>query len=221
MDGGNASDWIRAAEKHGKDLSWLYQDKEKAREDLAQLGIPQTEFYVFEGEQLNLPELVALFNGSDYFCRLFPKEAEMERPYRLHISSHEQLKEFCSQHDLSKYRIHLAKREGIVYIGSITAKDDGVGEPGKCIVELIKGDGPDLFHGEKTPFSAELSPTRAIQYRGTQIPSEAERRIISRALNIVGGLSHPFPGYYEFGVLQNGGILFFNYQSPESAYAKI
>ena len=127
MSEGNSSEWIAAAEKRGHDLSWLYQDKEKAREDLARLGIPQTEFYIFEREQLNSPELSAIFDGADYVCRLFPSEHGLLRPYRLHLSSLQELKEFCSEHDMSKYRIHLAKREGIIYIGSIAAKDGNVG----------------------------------------------------------------------------------------------
>ena len=121
----------------------------------------------------------------------------------------------------------LVERGNVTHAGSIIAKDDDVGIPGKCIVELVEGTGEDLFHALKTPVTAtvdfpKINWFRAIRYSGSKIqPTEEEERLIWRAIRMVGGLKHPFPGYYEFDVYDRTRIVFRRYQDSKSEYAKL
>ncbi len=164
----------------------------------------------------------SVFYGHGYFCRLIPKGGA-HRPFALKISSYEELRRFCSLYEICDYdTIQLVSEPGTVtHTGAIIAMDEGMGVQGHCIVELVEGNGPDLFHGHKTPVRAEVGFDRCIKYDNSTIKTlPKDREIIYGALKYIGWPKHPIAGYYEFMVI-DWKILFRNYQNPSSAYGII
>jgi len=224
MGKGNSSNWISEGSLAGIDLSFLYQDKSKIYEVLEVLGLPTVERYSFRVDDLDLNSLKELFEeDKTYFCRLVPRGKDTIRPYKLNMESWDELWFFLASYNLRDYReLHLVKKEEILYTGSIIARKGKEGvELDRCVVELVEGEGPELFHGLRRPIHAEVRETGTIGYRDREESFEKERRIIYRALKMIGGPKHPFPGYYEFEVGLENIILFRNYQAPESTYAAI
>ena len=87
----------------------------------------------------------------------------------------------------------------------------------KGIIELVRGDGPDITHGHKIPVTADVK--EGIYYRNEV--DEREKNIIKEALLMIGWQKNFIEGYFEFEVWNNDKILFRNYQPPESAWANI
>lgn len=215
----NASAWMAAGEKKGIDVSYLHQDKTKIFDFLEQLGLPRPASHLVEGIYAQWPIIDDLFKlFPSYFCRLIPKEGE--RQYKPLVRSAQEFREFCSPHNMKKYIINLVEKGNVTHTGSIIAADETPSDIRKCIVEVVEGDGPDLFHGHMTPVHAEVNFNRAICYDG-KIPTEEESGLVFTALRLVGGPRHPFPGYYEFEVWDRKDIIFRNYQGPGTAYSNI
>lgn len=220
MDLENASHWMKAGRQNAIALDFMYQDKSTMHTMLNQLGLPCPSYYVFKGLEMRAEAAAHLFQfGKSFFCRLVPTSLVQERPYCLRLTSQTELQEFLFSYHLDDYReMQLVEKPEIMYSGSIVAQDEALGIPGKCVVELVQGDGSDLFHGKKTPI------TTFIEFgllRTASPTTFLERTLIHHALNLVGGAKHPFPGYFEFEVWGGNEIKFRNYQSPTSAYAQL
>ena len=220
----NATIWIESAKESGIDLSWMYETKEGLDEKLESLGLPHPKTHIISGDKIDSPEIEDMFATTSFFCRLVPKDGGI-RPYRLKLTTAEEFRKFVSEYDLTKYKVHFVEKGDLTHTGAIIATEEAFGVPGRCVIELVEGDGPTLFHGKETPISAQIefpSPgPRVIRYHDWQNPTEQERYLIWRALQLIGGPSHPFPGYYEFDVVGGHRILFRNYQGPRSGYAKL
>ncbi len=216
---GNSARWIGLAKTKGLDLQWLDEDKTAIYPALQALGLPFPAVYYIAAHEVTSSTVDALFATSDYFCRLIPRERG-ERPFRVRLRSAQEFREFCGGYDLSKYIINVVQRGDITHTGSIVARDEASCVPGRCIVEVVEGEGPDLFHGHKTPATAELDDLRIVRY-GCKQPTDDERAIVYSALRWIGGPSHPFPGYYEFEVWSGSAIKFRNYQNQDSPYASL
>lgn len=220
MTSENASDWMNAGRKSAVALDFMYQDKSAIYTMLNQLGLPYPSLYVFKGSKMQVDAAAHLFqSGKVFFCRLVPRNPAQERPYCLRLESSNELQEFLASYHLADYgEMQLVEKPDIMYTGSIIAQDEAPGIPGKCVVELVQGDGPDLFHGKKTPITAFIEFGRLTTSLPTTFP---ELTLIHQALNLVGGVKHPFPGYFEFEVWEGNEIKFRNYQSPTSVYAQL
>ncbi len=210
---GNASEWIAEGRKIGTDLSFLLQDKTIIYQKVQDLGLPTLLPIYFSKEDLGSQRLAKVFREKAYFCRLLPKDSIHQRKYRLTISSVDELNEFCREVDMNHYSIQLSEQGNVTHTGGIIAQEDA------CIVELVEGLGPDLFHGTMTPLQATAFPWRTIEW--SEDPSEKEERIIRRALRYIGWPRHAFPGYFEFSLWDETQFWFRNYQPPDSMYAKI
>ncbi|MBI2103151.1 hypothetical protein HYT55_04885 [Candidatus Woesearchaeota archaeon] len=222
MTSANSSDWIVESRKQGVDLSFLYQDKTKIYAMLEKLGLPFPQVFRFSPQKFDLATVSSLFsNNRHYFSRLVPFSSDQKRPYRLDLSTVTELQDFLSGYSLASFKeLHLVERGEVVYSGVIIAQDERCFLPGRCLVELVQGDGPDLFHGRRVPIHMELDDHRYLRFTGVS-PQECERVLILQALAMVGGRNHPFPGYYEFESWKDGRLMFRNYQGPETAYAKL
>ena|SRR3989338_3842184 len=207
----NMSNWIREAKKLGINLSMLHQDKEKMYEELQQLKLPHPKTYNIAAEQIKSKEVQNLFQKNAYFCRLIPKDKNAIRPYHLKIKTQEEFLHFCMQYELSEYKIQLVEKGNITHSGVIVIKNK------KGIIELVRGDGPDITHGHKIPVTADVK--EGIYYRNEV--DEREKNIIKEALLMIGWQKNFIEGYFEFEVWNNDKILFRNYQPPESAWANI
>ena len=220
----NSSGWIEEGRKIGLDLSSLEQDKSKIFEKIESLGLPHYQYFFVKPEEFDSERTKKLLQNPSYFCRLIPHQERAPRPYKSNVKSMEELKEFCEGYDRSQYSIMLVKVGNVTHTGAIIATDDTPCVPGKAVIELVEGTGEDLFHGRKTPITAMIGAppnfSRIIRY-DTSNPSEEEKRLIFRAIKLVGGPAHPFPGYFEFDVCDRRRIVFRNYQDPKSAYARI
>ena len=216
--GENSSDWIDAGLVIGVDLSGLYEDKRRMVDMLDRLGLSRHKDYYISEDQINSDFVETLFSHTACFCRLIPRSGG-RRPYRERISSAEEFRAFCSEYNLSNYDIHLVEKPGLEYTGGIIANEFGPGIPMSCAIEIVRGDGHALFHGKEIPIHADVDFDRVVKYSGHIEPTEEERRIVYRALHMIGGPGHPFPGYYEFDVLAEGEIKFRNYQNPCTPYA--
>lgn len=205
------SNWIREAKKLGINLSMLHQDKEKMYEELQQLKLPHPKTYNIAAEQIKSKEVQNLFQKNAYFCRLIPKDKNAIRPYHLKIKTQEEFLHFCMQYELSEYKIQLVEKGNITHSGVIVIKNK------KGIIELVRGDGPDITHGHKIPVTADVK--EGIYYRNEV--DEREKNIIKEALLMIGWQKNFIEGYFEFEVWNNDKILFRNYQPPESAWANI
>jgi hypothetical protein len=118
---------------------------------------------------------------------------------------------------MNQYTAMLVEKS-LTHTGSIIATEHQ-NTPVSCVIELVEGDGPDLFHGKITPVHAEFEWTRTLHYSPLVPPTDYERSIISAALKMIGGPEHPLPGYYEFEAHPKRGIVFRNYQGPGTIYA--
>jgi hypothetical protein len=224
MEQKNSAEWIIAGERESIDLTFLYQDKSAITQSLERLGLPHPQRYEFSPSHLDIGKISILFeNGRRYFCRLVPHNPRKARPYRMAICSTAELTDFLEGNDLTAYReLHLGEKGIVIYTGGIIASDLQLGVPGSLVVELVAGDGPVLFHGSGNPLQARRNSSGVLQYhRPPSFP--IEQNIIAEALQLIGGVSHPFPGYYEFEVWErnHNKVLFRNYQPPNSAYAKL
>lgn len=217
----NMSEWIAEAKKHDIDLSGLYQDKKAIYETLEKMQLPHGKVYSIKTEEVNSEKIKELFQKSEYFCRLIPKNKNMIRPYKLKIGSAKEFREFCSQYNLTKYTIQLVEKREVSYFGVIIATNDEKNKPRVCIIELVEGDGPDLTHGEKIPITAKINKNKELEWISDKKPTEEERKIIERAVEYIGGAEKPFSGYYEFTVWGKEKIIFQNYQGPETPYCNI
>nr|VFK30188.1 MAG: hypothetical protein BECKMB1821I_GA0114274_10147 [Candidatus Kentron sp. MB]VFK75126.1 MAG: hypothetical protein BECKMB1821H_GA0114242_10167 [Candidatus Kentron sp. MB] len=216
----NATDIIEAGKRHGiYDLQFLLQDKLEIYSALDRLGLPRAASYYFSESDLVSSWILELFDRSAFFCRLIPKGGGI-RPYREKISSIEELKEFCAEYDLAKYTGNLVETNTVTHTGAIIATDDSMDRPGQCVVEFLEGTGPDLFHGHKTPTHVRVERfSRVLQFPNGI--NKKEKRLIMRALRLIGGPENPFPGYYEFEIWKGDEIMYRNYQAPSSMYAKL
>ncbi len=210
---GNSAHWISQGKRTGIDLQFLYQDKTKTFEILEQLGLPTPLRYSF-------PNLIrinpTIFDGKRYFCRLVPYNPLDERPYHLGLTSPEEFQEFVRPYNLDTFReVQLIEKGHIIYTGAIVASNE------QYVMELVEGDGPRLFHGEAIPVHAQMGSSGVMCYSSVREPALSERKMMFRALKLVGGPRHPFPGYYEFEIDDTERLIFRNYQSPESAYGKL
>ncbi|MDP2750080.1 MAG: hypothetical protein Q8O89_04580 [Nanoarchaeota archaeon] len=225
----NISRWIVEGKKSGIDLSSLGQDKMGMHQTLAELGLPRPQVHIIKKEILDSKTsktIDSIFEESDFFCRLIPKDKSKIRPYRLRLKSKKDFINFVSKYELDNYIIQLVERDDVTHTGAIIVQKEIYEKKsditGRCIAELVKGDGPNLFHGYKTPVHAELDFTRAIKYsREGAFADDLSRQLIYQALKHIGGPKNPFPGYYEFSVWNKEKIVFRNYQPPESPWAKI
>ena len=220
MGSQNASDWMNVGRKKGILLDFMYQDKSMMYTMLQELGLPYPPFHIFKGSEMRMDAAASLFqSGKSFFCRLVPRNPAQERPYCLRLTSQTELEEFLLPYHLDEYKeMQLVEKPEVFYTGSIIAQDQAPGIPGKCVVELVPGDGPNLFHGKRIPLTAFIEFGLLTIAPGT---ISLERTLIYQALNLVGGLKHPFPGYYEFEVWKENEIKFRNYQSPTTAYAQL
>jgi len=221
----NSSAWIAEAEKAGINLSFLERDETRMYEVLDDLGVPRTQVYFPTHEEVESLRTRKIFKQHNCFCRLVPKNKDLERPYRINLTSPEELLEFCSEYDSSQYSVMLVEKGNVTHSGSIVARDDSPGNPGKCVVELVQGTGEDLFHGSKTPVTLLIETPRLNWFRTMRYldkePTRTERKLIEKAIGLIGGVKHPFPGYYEFDAYDGTRIMFRKYQNPSTAYAKI
>ncbi|MCH7568351.1 MAG: hypothetical protein IIA87_02925 [Nanoarchaeota archaeon] len=221
----NSSVWLAEATKAGLNLDFLRRDETKMFEVLDGIGVPRTRVYFPTRSQVKSLRTKRIFNEHSCFCRLVPKDRNLRRPYNVNITSPEELREFCSKYDLSQYSVMLVEKGNVTHSGSIIARDDSPGNPGKCIIELVEGTGEDLLHGLKTPVTVAieipgLNWFRTMRYLNNE-PTSTEKRLIRDAIKLVGGVRHPFPGYYEFDAYDETRIMFRKYQNPSTAYANI
>jgi len=223
MNSGNSSDWIVRGMKKGIDASYMYQDKTNLQEMLETLRLPHPHLFRFDPLKLDLDYISSLFSSAQhYFSRLVPFSADVKRPYHLDLATVDELQDFLSSYSLESFKeLHLVERGEVVYSGVIIAQDEKSCVPGRCLVELVKGDGQDLFHAKKIPIHGEFNEHRRICFAEIITPTDAEKRILFDALSMVGGREHPFPGYYEFELWGDGRLMFRNYQGPETAYGKL
>ncbi len=212
----NTSGWVEAGKRTGVDLSCLLFEKEAMYAHLDRLGLPRVKSYSCNPQTLP-SDLVEKFNGMVYFCRLIPSDLRLERPWRQPIRAYEELRRFLDEHDLREYRtLQLVEKGNVTHTGGIVATDLEPGVPGPTVIELVRGDGVDLFHGKKTPWHGWIRYTRTLHFDPeTPVP---ERLLMHRALDLVNGVEHPFPGYYEFDVRDENKILFRNYQYPGTVW---
>lgn len=241
MKNENMSEWIEKARNIGLDYACLNQDKIKMYSDLENLGLPHPKQYIINEKEINSKKVSKLFENSEMFCRLIPKEKNILRPYKLGIKSRDELIDFCSNYDLNKYIINLIEDGNVTHTGVILAKNtyDDFETPNTCFVEIIRGSGPELMHGKKIPANGDVDIfTRSIHYVNSNLLKnnnkkssqttdanltefdELEKRLAFQALEYIGGPKHPWPGYYEFSVWDESTIMFRNYQSPNSAWVK-
>ena len=211
----NSSAWMKLARSKNLDVSFLLQDKSKVLEFFQKQGMPYHPYIFFKNPSST--RVKKMFNGLPCFCRLIPKDSSNLRPARLNILTQQKLEEFCSPYDLSQYKPMLVQHGNITHSGGIIVDSISDG----TVTELVNGTGPDLFHGKKTPFNARngFINTRTLKHL-TNTPS-LERKLMYLAMKHIGGPNNPFPGYYEFDVLDNIWIKFRNYQPPDTAYAKL
>ncbi len=215
----NMSVWIAEAAKYGIDLSILHQDKTKIYTELSRLGLPVPEAHVISQEQLASDELEQITEGRIWFCRLIPHAIGEERHFRSRLRTPEEIREFCSQYDLSRYTIRISEDGNITHTGGIIAAEIN-GQPDECAIELVKGDGPELFHGKVIPYHARIDAfLRKWEFDGQTPPLEI--RIMKEAIHLIGGRRHPYPGYYEFMVRDEEKIVFRNYQNPTTPYGRL
>ncbi|MBI4163369.1 MAG: hypothetical protein HY512_00785 [Candidatus Aenigmarchaeota archaeon] len=236
----NSSGWIAAGRKRALDLSWLHQDKEKIYDGLDRLALPRPKTYIFEGVYISSVYVDELFErsklrGAGFFVRLVPKNSEENRPYREKIFTAEGLRVFCSGYDIKSYRVNLVESGCLTHTGAIVATDASPGVPGRCAIEIAKCAGHEFFHGKIIPTHAEISMgPRTVKFSEKSLPifqnqekeekfleeKEKEERLALRALRMIGGPKHPFPGYYEFSVWDDR-IFFRNYQPQDSVYGSL
>ncbi len=224
----NASVWIKKAKKAGLDVDFLHQDKGEIYRMMTELNLPMTPVHILNPSELDLEKLERIFKRSWCFSRLIPRDGGI-RPYKFPVKSVKEFLGFIEKYDLAGYSsVHLVEKgDGkLTHTGCIIARDESPGIPGRCLVELVEGNGEDLFHGLKTPIRADIDCPginwfRTIKYNREVPASEEERKIVLLALKFIGGPKHPFPGYWEFDVMDRKKIMFRNYQDQETAYAKI
>lgn len=210
---GNSAHWISQGKLTGLDLQFLYQDKTKWFDFLEQLGLPTPLRYAFP-QISNINHQI--FDGKRFFCRLVPQNPADERPYHLSITSKQEFEEFVHPYEQQSFReVQFIEKGDILYTGAIIAGKE------QCILELVEGDGPQLFHGQATPVHAQMGLSGVMKYSAVHEPTFSERKLLFRAFQLVGGPRHPFPGYYEFEIDHRERLIFRNYQSPESAYGKL
>lgn len=216
---GTISHWVEEGNKHSIDINCIEQDKTKIFDMLEKLDLPTPKRYYFEKKDLGSNSIDNLFDGNmTFYCRLLHKYSN-KRYSGLVIDSVKSLEMFCNTYKLNDYIINLVERKNISHNGSIMASEYGVGIPGLTVIELLHGNesGLDLFHSRITPVHAEVDELRSLKYSGPNKPSYEDKLIIKKALDLVGGRKHPFPGYYEWEV-SNKRIIFRNYQKPKTAY---
>lgn len=213
----NTSHWMIVAKEKGIDLSFLEEDKIGVDKKIQELDLPGQKVFYLTSEEVNTQRAEDLLSQYNFFCRLIPKDKDVQREYHPYLETVEEFRKFCGEFDLSQYIIQLKEKERVIYSGAIIVKGD------RCIVELIEGENSseELFHSLKTPVHAEVDPwTKTIRYENG-IPKIEMRKIVFNALKLIGGPKHPFPGYYEFQVWAGTKINFYNYHSPDSGYINL
>lgn len=221
----NTSVWIKSTEEKGLDARFLERDEsEKMYEILDSLGLPRTRVYYPSKREIENLQTGEIFSQHPCFCRLIPKSGGI-RPYNLEIRSAEELRDFYSENP-GDYQAMLVERGNVTHAGAIIAKDESTGNPGKCTVELVEGTGEDLAHGLRTPVSTQIDFPgrnwfRIFKYDREPTPTEKERSLITQAIKLIGGINHPFPGYYEFDVVDGTRIIFKKYQKQKTAYGRL
>ncbi|HLD57756.1 MAG TPA: hypothetical protein VJA47_05590 [archaeon] len=236
----NSSGWIVEGRERALDLSLLHQDKDRIYDGLDRIALPTPHRYEFDCVDVLSDKVAELFRnptspGYHFFVRLIPRFGG-QRPYKEEVKTFQELRDFCSLYDLRDFASRMVKWENeITHTGSIIATDISPGVSGECVVETADCGGHDFFHGKVTPTHAKISiGPRIIKFSEEDLPKnlkedelrlalEAQRirrSLALRALRMIGGPRHPFPGYYEFSVC-NGDILFRNYQSRDSVYGDL
>ncbi|GEM_PF-3130040 len=236
----NSSGWVAKGTERGLDLKWLEQDKENIYNGLERLGLPTPKRYIFDGSDIDSFYVDEVFRGArsskehNFFVRLIPVLGG-DRPYRVCVSSVEQLRDFCSAYDMRRYTVGLSRYGDLTHTGSVIATDIRAGVSGECVVEVASCGGPDFFHGKVTPTHAKISiGPRTVKFSEEDLPKnlkkdelkfalearEIRRSLALKALRMIGGPRHPFPGYYEFSVWDDQ-IFFRNYQPPSSVYGSL
>lgn len=220
MGNGNSAEWMEAARRRGINVDFLQQDKTRMYDMLHKLALPCPRVIQYHGA-VDWVELEKEFEaGTHFFSRLVPRDATQPRPYAALLHSLEEAREFISRYSLDQFAaIHFVEKGSretpISHTGGIIAANQ------RTIVELLAGDGPELFHGTKTPTHAEVGFTGRICYPNGDDPAVLERSLIFRALSLIGGPKKSFPGYYEFEVWGGRDIRFRNYQFPQTAYGRL
>ena len=107
----------------------------------------------------------------------------------------------------------LTEKRPVTHSGVIIAKDN------QMVIELVEGDAPNMTHGQKTPYTLQITKERELKTT-ENIPQQVST-LMYEALSFIGGPKQPHEGYFEFDVWENKTIIFRNYQPPESAYATL
>ena len=213
---GNSSDWIIRGVEAGVSLDFLKQNKLEVVKACEMLGLPTPKVYTLNHEEITPKKISKLFNGKNYFCRLVPNDFRKPRLYMLNINTAQEFWEFVSEYDLKDYKIMLKENGNITQSGGIISDEQN----NVCIAELVQGYGASLFHGDITPTTAICRFTKKLEFIGVK-SSDEEKTLLIKALRHIGWPRHPFPGYYEFDVLDRTQIMFRNYQEPSSAFARL
>ena len=212
----NSAVWIRMAKSVGIDLSEkLKQDKKAIYENLDALGLPRQETLIFPARELQKRKNeIRLFINKHkrVFSRLNPLKENERRPYRLSISTLEELLDFVrdSKVDTDRYEIHILE-EGFPKYGGVIVS-------GKRLVgEIHKGKLSELTQGNATPLTAIFDDNKGrFVFMNDERYGIEEKETLLKAMRIVKNLK----GYFQFIVSDKSRILFNNYQ-PEGEFARI
>ena len=203
------SEWILKAKNCGIDLSNLHQDKEKMWKDLKSRNLPVPKTYTIKADEITGKRVQKIFQKTNCFCRLIPKNKDAIRPYNLKLTSVDEFQKFCSKYNLSEYTIQLLEKQNITHSGTAIIKKEF------SIIEVVKGDGPNMTHGLKIPITIVIRRGK-IKYVHKQ-PTVIQKNIINKVKNYVKNKQ----GYYEFDVQNNKTILFRNYQPKNTPWTNI
>jgi len=203
------SEWISKARNCGLDLSNLHQDKERIQKDLKVRKLPTPKAHIIKPDEITSKKVQKIFGKTHCFCRLIPKNTEAIRPYALKLTTTNEFQKFCAQYNLSEYGIQLVEKGDITHSGTAIVKKEAI------IIEIVKGDGPDMTHGLKTPLTTIIK-NKKIKYLQKK-QTILQKNIINRVKNYVKNKQ----GYYEFDVVKNKKILFRNYQPKNTLWTNI
>lgn len=203
------SAWICKAKECNIDLRNLHQDKEKIWKSLKSRNLPVPKMHMIKANEITSKKVQKIFAKTNCFCRLIPKNKDVIRPYKLRLTSVSEFQKFCSEYNLSEYIIQIVERPNITHSGVIIVKKRF------SVIEVVKGDGPDMTHGLKTPVTAVIRREQ-IKYPCKR-PTAIQKKIINKVKRYV----KERQGYYEFDVTNNKRILFRNYQPKNTPWTNI
>jgi hypothetical protein len=215
-DATSSAVWIRKAKNSGIDLSEkLRQDKKAIYENLDALGLPRQETLIFPAKELQKrKDEIRMFikKHKRVFSRLNPLVENERRPYKLSISTLEELMGFVrdSRVDTDRYEIHILE-EGFPKYGGVIVSGN------RLVGELHKGKLPELTQGNVTPLTTIFDDNkRRFVFINDERYGKEEKEALLKAMKIVKNLK----GYFQFIVSDKSRILFNNYQ-PEGEFARI